>query len=468
MKKILVVLLAFIWAFSAVSCSKIELDEEETSQSQSATGSTKVPTTTLRVKFQTSETESGETTISYPVNVYVFDQQGQCVSLKVITSSSSTLSLKLPVGSYDVYAIGGADEAVYELPTQDNATKESLLTLRTGKYNDLMTAKSSVTLNEGENQNLVLQLSRRVMMLQNVVINSVPSEVTAVSVELTSLYQSINLQGDVLGEGSYECVLQKEQGTSTWKNTESIYLLPATVSTMQLKIVFTLPTGEKESFVYNATDQFVANYKININATYIPQDGILEGILKGTSWDGEKNIEFTFNGSNGTSSGDNTGDDPEVVSGDVPTVGSLYNDDYVLSVTDNGTTVTAVLVSGKVSQGAITQDKINEKEYILSQLRSICSSAYTGWRLPTYSEALVIKANSGDINRKMQEGGGSSESRQGWTVSASYFLLYEDEDGNLAALRLGSADTSYSGDELSSQVLNASYMRGVVTITFNK
>ena len=136
MKKILVVLLAFIWAFSAVSCSKIELDEEETSQSQSATGSTKVPTTTLRVKFQTSETESGETTISYPVNVYVFDQQGQCVSLKVITSSSSTLSLKLPVGSYDVYAIGGADEAVYELPTQDNATKESLLTLRTGKYND--------------------------------------------------------------------------------------------------------------------------------------------------------------------------------------------------------------------------------------------------------------------------------------------------------------------------------------------
>ena len=467
MKKILVVLLAFVWVFSAVSCSKIELDEEETSQSQSATGSTKVPTTTLRVKFQTSETESGETTISYPVNVYVFDQQGQCVSLKVITSSSSTLSLKLPVGSYDVYAIGGADEAVYELPTQDNATKESLLTLRTGKYNDLMTAKSSVTLNEGETQNLVLQLSRRVMMLQNVVIKSVPSEVTAVSVELTSLYQSINLQGDVSGKGSYECVLQKELGTSTWKNTESIYLLPATVSTMQLKIVFTLPTGEKESFVYDATDQFVANYKININATYIPQDGILEGILKGTSWDGEKNIEFTFNGSNGTSSGDNTGDDPEVVSGDVPTVGSLYNDDYVLSVTDNGTTVTAVLVSGKVSQGAITQDKINDKEYTLFQLRSICSSAYTGWRLPTYSEALDIKAKGGEINRKMQEGG-SSESRQGWTVSASYFLLYEKEDENLAALKLGSADTSCSGNELSSQVLSASYMRGVVTVTFNK
>ena len=413
MKKFLVVLLAFVWAFSAVSCSKIELDEEETSQSQSATGSTKVPTTTLRVKFQTSETESGETTISYPVNVYVFDQQGQCVSLKVITSSSSTLSLKLPVGSYDVYAIGGADEAVYELPTQDNATKESLLTLRTGKYNDLMTAKSSVTLNEGENQNLVLQLSRRVMMLQNVVINSVPSEVTAVSVELTSLFQSINLQGDVSGEGSYECVLQKELGTSTWKNTESIYLLPATVSTMQLKIVFTLPTGEKESFVYDATDQFVANYKININATYIPQDGILGGILKGTSWDGEKNIEFTFNGSSGTSGGNTTEDDPtEVVGGDVPEVGTMYNDDYVLSVTDNGTTATVLLLSGKTQKDMIETANINDKEFILARLQSICSSDHTGWRLPTYSEALEIRSSAEAINVKMREE--SNANRQAW------------------------------------------------------
>lgn len=466
MKKFLVVLLAFVWAFSAVSCSKIELDEEETSQSQSATGSTKVPTTTLRVKFQASETESGETTISYPVNVYVFDQQGQCVSLKVITSSSSTLSLKLPVGSYDVYAIGGADEAVYELPTQDNATKESLLTLRTGKYNDLMTAKSSVTLNEGENQNLVLQLSRRVMMLQNVVINSVPSEVTAVSVELTSLYQFINLQGDVSGEGSYECVLQKEQGTSTWKNTESIYLLPATVSTMQLKIVFTLSTGEKESFVYNATDQFVANYKININATYIPQDGILEGILKGTSWDGEKNIEFTFNGSNGTSGGNTAEDDPtEVVSGDVPTVGSLYNDDYVLSVTDNGTTATVLLLSGKTQKNMIGTEQINEKDYILSQLQRICSSAYTGWRLPTYSEALVIKENAVAINAKMREE--QNDNRQVWDCSASSFLLYEDESGSLSTLNLGNG-TTYSGNELTMAYLSHSYMRGVVTVTFNK
>lgn len=466
MKKFLVVLLAFVWAFSAVSCSKIELDEEETSQSQSATGSTKVPTTTLRVKFQTSETESGETTISYPVNVYVFDQQGQCVSLKVITSSSSTLSLKLPVGSYDVYAIGGADEAVYELPTQDKATKESLLTLRTGKYNDLMTAKSSVTLNEGETQNLVLQLSRRVMMLQNVVINSVPSEVTAVSVELTSLYQSINLQGDVLGEGSYECVLQKEQGTSTWKNTESIYLLPATVSTMQLKIVFTLPTGEKESFVYNATDQFVANYRINIKATYIPQDGILEGILKGTSWDGEKNIEFTFNGSSGTSGGNTAEDDPtEVVSGDVPTVGSLYNDDYVLSVTDNGTTATVLLLSGKTQKNMIGTEQINNKDYILSQLQSICSSAYTGWRLPTYSEALVIKENAVAINAKMREE--QNDNRQVWDCSSSYYLLYEDESGSLSTLNLGNG-TTYSGNALTIAYLSHSYMRGVVTVTFNK
>lgn len=470
MNKLIVTSVVFVWAFLALSCSRIELDEEENvAQTQSSTSSSKQPKTTLKVKFLASETEEGETTaISYPVNVYVFNAQGECVSLQVLTSISSSLSVKLPVGTYDIYAIGGADEAVYELPTKENATKESVLVLRSDRHNDLMTATSSVTLVDGETQNLVLELTRRVMMLQHISINNVPSEITAVSVVLSSLYQTVSLQGDVTGEVPFECVLQNEEGTATWKNTESIFLLPATVSPMQLKIVFTLSDGEKESFVYNATNQFVANYKININATYSSQEGLLEGILRGTSWDGEKNIEFTFNSSGSGSGGGNTGENPEVVNGDVPVAGTMYNDDYVMSVTSySANSSTVVLMSGMDNEGAIGVDHISDKDYILSQLQSICSTAYTGWRLPTYTEALYIKNHVGELNRVINEK--PSNTKRAINGQKNKYLLFADENGDLSALSFDeSNDAIYAGQELDRIVLINSYLRGIVSVTFNK
>ena len=92
MNKLIVTSVVFVWAFLALSCSRIELDEEENvAQTQSSTSSSKQPKTKLKVKFLASETEEGETTaISYPVNVYVFNAQGECVSLQVLTSISSS------------------------------------------------------------------------------------------------------------------------------------------------------------------------------------------------------------------------------------------------------------------------------------------------------------------------------------------------------------------------------------------
>ena len=113
----------------------------------------------------------------------------------------------------------------------------------------------------------------------------------------------------------------------------------------------------------------------------------------------------------------------------------------------------------------IGTEQINNKDYILSQLQSICSSAYTGWRLPTYSEALVIKENAVAINAKMREE--QNDNRQVWDCSSSYYLLYEDESGSLSTLNLGNG-TTYSGNALTIAYLSHSYMRGVVTVTFNK
>lgn len=78
-------------------------------------------------------TESGtESIISYPINIYVFDESNECVAVSTLSSADDELSLKLPEGMYEVCAVAGASADSYELPTQETATKETVLTLKDG------------------------------------------------------------------------------------------------------------------------------------------------------------------------------------------------------------------------------------------------------------------------------------------------------------------------------------------------
>ena len=73
-----------------------------------------------------------ESKISYPVNIYVFSGD-VCIETAKIESEETPISLRLPEGSYDVYAIAGADTETYNLPTKENAAKEYLIKLNDGK-----------------------------------------------------------------------------------------------------------------------------------------------------------------------------------------------------------------------------------------------------------------------------------------------------------------------------------------------
>lgn len=276
--------------------------------------------------------ETDESKISYPVNIYVFSGDA-CIETAKIESEETPISLRLPEGSYDVYAIAGADAETYNLPTKENAAKEYLIKLNDGKtLTDLMAAKNNVTLAYGEENTLTLSLERKVMLIENVSIKNVPSNVIAVNVTISPLYENLLLNGNYEGtDGSQTIDLIKGSDGNTWENNYNAYLLEASG---QATIKVSLKTDKNtKSYSYTSTDELKANYKINITGTYNENGITLNGTITGATWQGVKNINFNFD-ETGSSTGENTGseteegkdegDTGETTTGNAPEVGTLY------------------------------------------------------------------------------------------------------------------------------------------------
>ena len=140
------------------------------------------------LQVQTRADESGEeTTVSFPVSVYVF-QNDQCTALQTIADAEQTLSIPLAEGTYTVCAIGGASSDDYVLPAQDEAAMSTVVALKDGRmFTDLMAAKATIALADGETNTLTLGLERKVMLVQTVTISNLPSSATAVTVSIAPL-----------------------------------------------------------------------------------------------------------------------------------------------------------------------------------------------------------------------------------------------------------------------------------------
>ncbi len=211
---------------SFLSCEKYnDTDPVETKDANS--------TLTIRTRANADNAEGspgGEATVSYPVNIYVFGTDGRCVAVTSIKQEQDEMSLKLPEGSYNVYAVAGANDTDYDLPSRENATEETVIALKSGKaHSDLMCARSRVELSFEEENKLTLSLKRKVMLLESVSIKGVPSSVTGVSVTISPIYENILLNGAYSGEnGTQTMELKKSADGTTWTENSGIYLLEAT------------------------------------------------------------------------------------------------------------------------------------------------------------------------------------------------------------------------------------------------
>lgn len=413
-------------------CSKELAIGDDDGTGASATGSS-----TLNVLTRTSATDGSEAQVSYPVNVYVFSTAGKCVAKSVIASAGDELTFKLKKGGYTLYAVGGASEDDYDLPSTDDATPTSAVTLKDGhEHGELMVGTAAVSLAADATNTLTLALKRKVMQVQQVTIDKVSSTVTGVSVTIAPLYAAINLNGEYAGSTGNHTISLARSGEGTWVSSPNQYLLEASG---EASITVSMTIGEEtKSYTYFTSDELKANYKITITGTYNSNEFDLAGTITGEDWAGTKNITFTF------ADDDNSVVDPGVtptLPENAPVVGQLYADNkaFVVDSTDNGNgTITYLLMATtrNMDSNAQKKDKAELKSWLDGIIQGMDTIEETdGWRMPTLSEVSKLKEVQDAYNAYRD-----TVELKNQIPNSTY--AYEDEAGDMAFWELKSNTSS--------------------------
>lgn len=403
------------------------------------------------LQVQTRAGETGEdATVSYPVNVYVF-QEEQCKALQTISDTEQTLSISLEEGLYTVYAIGGASETDYVIPSKNDATPSSVIALQDGKIlTDLMAAMSTVTLVEGETNTLTLSMERKVMLLQSVVISNLPTSATAVFVSIAPLWQDLTIGTEFTGtQGTARIALTKQDDGQTWKSTSEHYLLPPSTTTATISVSLTTAEGTK-SYSYNSSGKLEAGYKINIEGTYTESVGVtLTGTITGEAWKGERTISFDFDEEGSSEgNGDNNGNNPS----SFPAVGDIYEGCYVLAVnTLNATSAEVTLLSPTEHVPIYDSNERMMNSLISNALASYSTHAVSGWHVPTADEMAILATGYAGVEAAGQKPLGSTNKN---------YLFIRSSDNAYRSHTMGRTFTE-EGNNPNAQT----YLRPMATVT---
>ena len=358
-----------------VACSKDVVDETTgTSGNDGATANSLLQVTTR-------SGGANDATVSYPVQVYVF-QGDECRAVQTIGDEGQTLNIALVEGTYSVYAVGGASATDYTLPTKDNATTTTPLTLKEGRtLTDLMTASAVATLVDGGTNTVALGMTRKTMLIQNVTIKKIPTAATAVSVTIAPLWQSLTVCGGfATASSSTTIALTKQSDNRTWQSTATALVMPPSSQPASISVNITIG-GTTKTYTYSCSDQLEAGYKINIDGTYTEAVGVsLTGTITGATWLGERTISFTFD-ENGSSASE-----PSEPSSDFPAVGDTYEGCYVLAVTEIDETSAELTLLSPNEQAATT---VGNADAALATLGAV---GISDWAVPTKAQMQLVEA----------------------------------------------------------------------------
>lgn len=445
------------------SCSKTVSDIDDPSASYGGNSSLSIIT----------RSGNEDATVSYPVKVYLFNSNNACIAVQTLADEGDDLSIEdLKAGTYHVYAVGAAEENRYTLPTQDAAAATSTITLQENKvHEDLMLANNTVTIGPNETNQLTLAMQRVVCMLKTIEVKQVPTDVDAVSITVTPLRETVQLNGEFSGEeGSITVALTEQSDGTTWKNSAQQYMLP---SVGNATITIRMTKGETtNSYSYTCTEAFAANYKINIDATFTGATFNLTGTITGATWAGERTITFEFDETSSTGSGNedpgnndpgDNNDNNDALDGPAPTVGTNYQGTYVLRAVDNGDNTTTVTLMSPTQTTGLSFTA-NDQESISAAVNEAIAGlavdvdGITGWRLPTTDEMEYITAEqNNDLNLHINQAGFTSLSFSNGVSNKFYF--YTNTDNQISSYNL------YNGATLAPD--NKTIVRAFTTLTFN-
>lgn len=373
------------------------------------------PTSVLHVFTRSGDDPAVAADVPSPVSLYVFNSGGKCV--RMLADVTQNALVPVAGGTYGVYAIAGADAARYELPTADDATKTSIISLKENQtVGELMTTHSLVSVADATEHNLTLTLTRAVAAIRQITIKQVPSAVTAVSVTIAPLYEAMAIDGSYSGTGgSCSATLTEEADGKTWSfagGNDGPFFLPS-VGKPTVTVTFTTADGNT-AYSYSAAEELAANRKLSIEGTYTEQAKLkITGTITGTEWGEDQTITFEFDensssaatpssgegtgggsgtgGGTGGSTGGETGGGETSQTVTLPAVGDMYKGTYyVLSVDEANNQI--VLLSPEIKETGLTTGKTEAAA--LATLQSMLDTWEENpvgvWRIPTVEETRTM------------------------------------------------------------------------------
>ncbi|MBR3647664.1 MAG: FimB/Mfa2 family fimbrial subunit [Paludibacteraceae bacterium] len=390
-----------------------------------------------------------ETTIAYPVQVFVF-QGDDCKAVQTIGDEGQTLNIPLVEGTYSVYAVGGAGSTDYNLPTKDNATTTTALTLKEGRsLTDLMAASATATLVDGGTNTVTLGMTRKTMLIQDVTIKKIPTAATAVSVTIAPLWQALTVSGAFANAGQSQTIaLTKQADNRTWTlpspfgEGSGVRLLPPSSQPASVSVNITIG-GTTKTYTYSTSDQLEAAYKINIDGTYVEAAGVsLTGTITGATWLGERTISFNFDENGSSTVVDGSAVDNSAA---FPSAGDTYQGCYVLAVDDADDHADVTLLAPTELE-FYDANASTMQTNIDAALATVTTGDISGWEVPTTDEAHLMY---------------DAREAIGNLSAGSYLCL-----GGTGYRAFKPTDAAFSTS--SSNVKASTVLRPVVTITINK
>ena len=342
---------------------------------------------------------SNDATIAYPVQVYVF-QGDDCKAVQTIGDEGQTLNIPLVEGTYSVYAVGGAGSTDYNLPTKDNATTTTALTLKEGRsLTDLMAASATATLVDGGTNTVTLGMTRKTMFIEDVTIKKIPTAATAVSVTIAPLWQALTVSGAFANAGQSQTIaLTKQADNRTWTNEAAAFVMPPSSQPASVSVNITIG-GTTKTYTYSTSDQLEAAYKINIDGTYAEAVGVsLTGTITGATWLGERTISFEFDengsstsGNNDNNGGGNNNNDNPNNQDNFPAAGDTYQGCYVLAVT------TIDANSAELTLLSPNESTVTSASNANAALATLGVDGISDWSIPNQAQMDLFYAAKGDV-----------------------------------------------------------------------
>lgn len=463
--KITTKLMSFLTAICCLSaCEKVVIEEEDMA----------APNSVLSVVTRADDGLK----VSYPITVYVFEDQ-ECQAIQTLEEETEALNIPLVEGTYTVCAIGGAQASRYNMPTKEEAAPTTPITLKEGMdHGDLMTAKSTVTLADGETNQLTLSMSRKVMQLTDITINQIPKNVTAVSVTILPLWATLSIDGTYYQSGTSHVIeLEHDNITpTTWSNETRDYIMPPSDEGATIQVKLTTAEGIK-TYAYNYSEKLEANYQLDIEGTYTEAIGVtLTGTLTGTNWAGKKTIKFDFdesgstagtpdsetpengNANGGSEDNDNTENANTFVEENIPAIYTVYKGCFVLSSDENSGEL--VLLSPKQEDVDLTDSDNTEKKTskINAAITNCAVEGIKGWKLMTLSEMKSLLTNNKETNLSQINTKLENQSQAIITIGECY-IYQKDNDYALYYI---------NGNDNYGQYNKKEFVRPVATVTVKK